>query len=113
MALGRDVAQLYEATYYPNLNGSSHNVRVPLMEIDPNTNCMWKPVMAFVCVSLQSDEPTNCSSVFSFRGKQNIANTTLECWDSLFCYDSKSNLGKGEINEFNRAYHLDIVKNKM
>ncbi|MFT4941498.1 MAG: hypothetical protein ACI88A_004568 [Paraglaciecola sp.] len=110
ISLGRDVAQQYEANYYPKINGNSHAIKLPLAELEPNTKCKWQPVMAFVCVGAPNEEPTTCSSVFSFRGEQDIdLVTTIECEKSNFCLSSKNNLRGGAINEFNRSYQLNIV----
>jgi len=110
VALGRDVAQQYEVNYYPKIIGTTHSIRVPLNELESNTKCNWKPVMTFLCVSDPSEEPTTCTSVFSFRGVQDIDPlTTLECAKSNFCFNSKSNLRTGAINEFNRLYQVDVL----
>ncbi len=110
IALGKDVAQEYVASYYPEINGNNHYIRVPLQEVAPNTVCKWKPVMAFLCIGYPGQEPTGCTSVFSFRGVQDIDPiTTMECAESGFCYNSNSNFGSGAINKFNRTYKLDVV----
>ncbi len=85
-------------------------IRVPLQELDPNTICKWKPVMAFVCIGSKTEEPTSCTSAFSFRGIHDIDSiTTLECSENCFCFDSKKNKHSGAINEFNKKYQLDLV----
>ena len=110
IALGKDVAQQYEVNYQPTIIDESHSIKVPLKELDPSTICKWKPVMAFVCIGSSTKEPTSCTSVFSFRGIHDIDPiTTLECSENSFCFDSKSNLRSGAINEFNKKYQLDLV----
>ena len=110
IALGSDVAQQFKINYRPEIIGELHSIRVPLQELAPNTICKWKPVMAFVCIGSQTKEPTSCTSVFSFRGVHDIDPiTTLECLESSFCFDSKSNIKSGAINEFNKKYRLDLV----
>jgi hypothetical protein len=110
LALGKRIAQQFEFDYYPDIKGSTYSVRLPLQELEPNTPCNWKPVMAFLCVNSAGKEPTSCSSIFSFRGLQDIGSvTTIECSKSNFCFDSKSNVGSGAIDEFNRKYQVDIV----
>lgn len=110
--LGRDVAQKYEVSYYPKINGTSHTLRVPLRYLEPNTECQWRPVMAHVCVYSYGEEPNGCSSVFSFRGEQNIDSvTTLVCGKHNICFRrNKRTIPK--INELNRSYRLDIISKK-
>jgi len=110
LALGKRIAQQFEFDYYPKITGATHSVRVPLQELEPNTPCKWKPVMAFLCMNAADEEPTSCTSIFSFRGVQDIGPvTTLECSKSNFCSDSKGNIGSGAIDQFNRTYQVDIV----
>jgi len=110
IALGRDIAQEYIVSYYPEINGNNHNIRVPLQVLEPNTICKWNPVMAYLCVSDPGQEPTSCTSVFSFRGVQDIDPITkIECTEINFCFDTNNSLGSGAINEFNRTYQLDVV----
>ena len=110
LALGKRIAQQFEFDYYPDIKGSTYSVRLPLQELEPNTPCNWKPVMAFLCVNSAGEEPTSCTSIFSFRGVQDIGSVTkIECTNSNFCSDSESNVGSGAINEFNRTYQVDIV----
>ncbi|WP_269520444.1 hypothetical protein [Alteromonas sp. BMJM2] len=110
IALGKDVAQLYEFNYQPEIIEELHSIRVPLKELDPNTLCKWKPVMAFVCIGSATNKPTSCTSIFSFRGIQDIDPvTTLECSENSFCFDSKNNIRSGAINEFNKKYQLNLV----
>lgn len=112
LALGKRVAQQFEFDYYPDINGSTYSVRLPLQELEPNTPCNWKPVMVFLCVNSADKKPTSCSSIFSFRGLQDIgAVTTIECSKNNFCFASKNNIGSGAIDEFNRKYQVDIVAN--
>lgn len=110
LALGKRVAQRFEFDYYPNVEGSTYSVRLPLQELEPNTPCNWQPVLVFLCVNSAGKEPTSCSSIFSFKELQNIGSvTTIECSKNNFCFYSKSNVSSAAINEFNRKYQVDIV----
>lgn len=110
LALGKRIAQQFEFDYYPDIKGSAYSVRLPLQELEPNTPCNWKPVMVLLCVNSAGKKPTSCTSIFSFRGVQDIGPVTrIECTNSAFCSGSDSNIGSGSINEFNRAYQVDIV----
>jgi hypothetical protein len=111
-ALGRNTARSHEAEYYPNIEGSTHNLRVPLEYLKSDTACSWKPTLLSLCASHRKDEPTSCSSLYAFIGRQEIkSETTMECNKNGWCF-KRDKTNKGYINEFNKEYILHVVEKR-
>jgi hypothetical protein len=106
LSLGKNVAQRYEADYYPQIQDGKHRILAPLKALNPNTLCQWKPVMLFICMGTDNIEPTKCSSLFSFRGLHDVTKPILlDCPIGFFCSKTPS---ASAVNDFNREYEVNI-----
>ena len=110
IALKRRVAKTYTHDYYPEIIGLSHRTHIPLQQISSQTECSWQPSGISICSSARGVEPTSCSSIFVFNGKQKTAEpVTVECTIQGWCFE-QSNLFNGAISVFNHTYVLHVFK---
>jgi hypothetical protein len=110
IALGKSVSKTHELDYYPDIVDSSYTLKLPLQQLKPDSECAWKPVMVSVCAASKGNKPTQCSSVFAFRGIQDIDDkTVMECDTNGWCFN-KNDDNNGYINKFNTAYVLNITR---
>ena len=97
-------------TYSPELDGTRHNIYLPLKELNPDTACAWKPRSIFICAGATdwNKNLSNCSSMFILADYKNTMNNDF----ILSCKKSRGScftlLHKAEIN---KQYSVTITAN--
>jgi hypothetical protein len=106
---GKFIAKTHQETYSPIIDGMSHEIKLPLQEVEPNTHCQWKSVGVMFCGFKRGEKPNKCTSLYAFNGQHHANEITMECSDRGWCFHQGS--GKnGLIDEFNKEYVFNVLQ---
>jgi hypothetical protein len=104
---GDRITKKYSYSYTPQIKDSVHFIRVPLRELNPNTQCNWRPAKMSICVNNTEAELDQCSIVFWLAGEGTInKTTTLSCPVGQRCFSEQND--NIVIGAFNGSYTLNI-----
>lgn len=105
------VSQTAKFEYQPTINNGRHKARIPLMELDPSTECSWEPRTVYLCIASTGSDDHSCGSLFFLsENHEETKEINLEC--NVICFSELRGVHTYQINTLNRSYSVNIKEKK-